>query len=63
MNLESLKTEEIKDYIRAELKKGRSMPEIVREVAENRNDFTILSVHDSPDVTDQKIVDALKTAG
>lgn len=63
MNLKSLKTEQIKDYIQAELKKGRSMPEIVKEVADTRNDFTILSVNDSPEVAHQKIVNALETAG
>jgi hypothetical protein len=57
MNLKTLKTEEIKDYIRAEREKGRPIQEIVREVADARDDFTILS-HDSK-VSKQQILEAL----
>lgn len=57
MNLKSLKTEEIRDYIRAEREKGRSMRELVKEVADARNDFTILS-HD-PQIAEQQIIEAL----
>jgi hypothetical protein len=45
MNLKNLKTEQIKNYIRIERDKGRSMRQIVKEVADARDDFTILS-HD-----------------
>lgn len=58
MNLSELKTEKIKDYIQAEKAKGRSMKEIVKEVAEVRNDVTILS-HDSK-VARQQILSVLK---
>lgn len=58
MNLETLKTEEIKDYILAEQAKGRSMREIVKEVAAARDDFTILS-HNS-DIAKQQMLDVLK---
>lgn len=57
MNLKDLKTEQIRDYIRSEREKGRSMQEIVREVADARDDFTILS-HDSK-IAEQQIIEAL----
>lgn len=57
MNLKDLKTEQIRDYIRYEREKGRSMQEIVREVADVRDDFTILS-HDSK-IAEQQIIEAL----
>lgn len=44
MNLKNLEIEQIRDYIRAEREKGRSMKEIVKEVATVRNDVTILSL-------------------
>lgn len=43
MNLKNLETEQIKNDIRSEREKGRSMREIVKEVADARDDFTILS--------------------
>lgn len=58
MNLKDLKTEQIRDYIRFEREKGRSMQEIVKEVADARDDFTILS-HDSK-IADQQIIEALR---
>lgn len=58
MNLKELKTEQIKDYIQAEKEKGRSLREIVEEVAEARNDVTILS-HDLQ-TGNQQILEALK---
>ena len=57
MNLKDLKTEQIRDYIRSEREKGRSMQDIVREVADARDDFTILS-HDSK-IAEQQIIEAL----
>ena len=57
MNLKDLKTEQIKDYIRTEQEKGRSMREIVKEVADTRKDCTILS-HNS-ELAKQQIVEAL----
>ena len=57
MNLKDLKTEQIRDYIRAEREKGRSMQEIVKEVADVRDDFTILS-HNSK-IAEQQIIEAL----
>lgn len=57
MNLKDLKIEEIRSYIQAERKKGRYMPEIVKELAEVRNDCIILS-HD-PNIADQQIIEAL----
>lgn len=57
MNLKDLKTEQIKDYIRTEQEKGRSMREIVKEVANARKDCTVLS-HNS-ELAKQQIVEAL----
>lgn len=58
MNLKDLKTEEIKYYIQAEKEKGRDMREIIKEVAANRNDFTILS-HD-PEISKRQIIESVK---
>lgn len=58
MNLKNLELEQIRDYVRAEREKGRSMKEIVEEVADVRNDVTILS-HDS-ETGKQQILSALK---
>lgn len=58
MNLRNLKTEQIKDYIRDEQKKGRSLKEIVKEVVEERQDVTILS-HES-EAAKQQIIEVLK---
>ena len=58
MNLKSLKTEQIKDYIRDEQEKGRSLKEIVKEVVEERQDVTILS-HESK-AAKQQILEVLK---
>lgn len=58
MNLEKLEIEQIKDYIQGEREKGRSMKEIVEEVAGVRDDVTILS-HDSK-IGRQQILSALK---
>ena len=58
MNLETLKTEEIKDYIQAEQAKGRSMREIVKEVAAARDDFTILSYNS--ETAKQQMLDVLQ---
>ncbi len=57
MNLKNLKTEQIKEYIRTEHKKGRSMKEILKEVANAREDFPILS-HNSK-IARQQIMEAL----
>lgn len=54
--------EQIRTWVRAEHEKGRPMKEIVAELA-TRDDVTLLSVRDRPEVTHQKIVNALKTAG
>lgn len=43
MNIKNLKTEQIRSYIRTEREKGRSMQEIVKEIADARDDCTILS--------------------
>ena len=58
MDLENLELEEIRDYIQAEREKGRSMKEIVKEVATVRDDVTILS-HDL-NIGRQQILSALK---
>lgn len=58
MNLETLQTEEIKGYIQAEQAKGRSMREIVKEIAAARDDFTVLS-HNS-EIAQQQILDVLQ---
>ena len=58
MNLMNLKTEQIKDYIRSEREKGRSLNEIVKEVAEVRQDVTILC-HES-EVAKQQILEVLR---
>lgn len=57
MDLKSLKIEEIRGYIRSEREKGRSMREIVKELADNRDDVTILS-HD-PQISEQQVIEAL----
>lgn len=57
MNLKNLKIEEIRSYIQSERNKGRSMHEIVKEIAEVRNDCTILS-HD-PQIADKQIMETL----
>lgn len=57
MNVKSLKTDEIRGYIQAERQKGRAMREIVKELADNRDDFTILS-HDSK-ISEQQVIEAL----
>lgn len=58
MNLKNLKTEQIKDYIQDEQKKGRSINEIVKEVVEERNDVTVLSPE--PAIAKQQILKVLK---
>lgn len=58
MNLNELKTEEIKYYIRAEREKGRDMREIFKEVAANRDDFTILS--HNPSISEQQIIESVE---
>ena len=58
MNLKNLKTEQIKDYIQEEQKKGRSINEIVKEVVEERNDVTILSPE--PAIAKQQMLKVLK---
>lgn len=58
MDLKDIKIEEIRGYIQAERQKGRAMREIVKELADNRDDFTILS-HD-PIIGHQQIIDSLK---
>lgn len=58
MNLKDLEMEEIKGYIRAERNKGRSMREIVQEVALARDDVTILS-HNAR-VARQQLVDSIE---
>lgn len=59
MNLKDLKIEQIQDYIRAEHEKGRSMEEIVQEVACSRNDVTILS--NTLKTVRQQTLEALKS--
>ncbi|MBV9385293.1 MAG: hypothetical protein JOZ78_02580 [Chroococcidiopsidaceae cyanobacterium CP_BM_ER_R8_30] len=58
MNLKDLKTEDIKNYIQAEREKGRDMREIVKEVAANRDDFTILS-HDL-EISERQVIESVK---
>lgn len=58
MNLKNLEIEQIRDYIRSERDKGRSMKEIVEEVASVRDDVTILSL--DPKIGRQQILSALK---
>lgn len=54
--------EQIRNWVKAESFKGRPMKEIVAELA-TRKDVTLLSVHDSSEVTHQKIVNTLKKVG
>jgi hypothetical protein len=58
MNLEDIKTEEIKDYIQQEKGKGRTIKDIVKELVAVRSDVTLLS-HD-PIIAEQQIVESLK---
>lgn len=57
MNIKNLETEQIRSYIRTEREKGRSMQEIVKEIADARDDCTILS-YDSQ-IAKQQILAAL----
>lgn len=58
MNIKDLEIDEIEGYIQAELKKGRQIREIVRQVAEERDDVTILS-HDLK-ISEQQIIESVK---
>lgn len=58
MNLKEIDIDQIQDYIQQEKDKGRSMKEIVKELAEIRSDVTILS-HD-PVISKQQILAALE---
>lgn len=51
--------EEVRSWVKSESAKGRPMREIVNELVE-REDVTLLSVQDSPEVRHQKIVDSIK---
>ncbi len=52
--------EQIRDWVRKESAKGRTMKEIVAELASSRNDITVLSVKDSQENRHQKIVNSLQ---
>ena len=54
--------EQIQDWVRTESAKGRPMKEMVAELA-TRNDVTVLSVYDSPEVRHRKIVDSITKVG
>lgn len=58
MNLKEIEFDQIEEYIQQEKAKGRSMKDIVKELAEVRSDVTILS-HD-PVIGKQQILAALK---
>lgn len=51
--------DQIQGWVRSESAKGRPMKEIVAELA-SRDDVTLLSVQDSPETRQQKIVDSIK---
>ncbi len=51
--------EEVRTWVKTESAKGRAMRDIVRELVE-REDVTLLSVQDSPEIRHQKIVDSVK---
>lgn len=54
-----LSFDQIQHWVGAESAKGRSMKEIVAELA-TRDDVTLLSVHDSPETRHQKIIDSIQ---
>ncbi len=59
MNLKQLDTEQVKDYIRYEREKGRSMREILEEVVKVRSDVTLLS--NNSEIAEQQILSALES--
>ena len=60
-NIKDLPFDQIRDWVRAESTKGRSMSEIVAELA-TRNDVTLLSVKDTPENRHQKILKSIQQA-
>ncbi len=58
MNLKEIEFDQIESYIQQEKAKGRSVKDIVKELAEVRSDVTILS-HD-PVIAEQQMLSALK---
>ncbi len=58
MNLKEIEFDQIEEYIQQEKAKGRSMKDIVKELAEVRSDVTILSY--DPVIGKQQILAALK---
>lgn len=58
MNPKEIEFDQIEDYIRQEKEKGRSIKEIVKELAVVRSDVTVLS-HNA-EVAERQIIEALK---
>lgn len=58
MNPKEIEFDQIEDYIKQEKGKGRSIKEIVKELATVRSDVTVLS-HNT-EVAERQIAEALK---
>lgn len=61
-NITEIPFDQIRSWVRNESAKGRTMQEIVAELASSRNDVTVLSVKDSQENRHQKIVSSLLNA-
>jgi len=59
-SVKDIEFEQIRDWVKGESAKGRPMKEIVVELANSRNDVTLLSVGDSQENRHQKIVNSLQ---
>lgn len=55
-NVKKIPFDQIRSWVRSESAKGRTMKEIVAELASSRNDVLLLSVKDSQENRHQKIV-------
>ncbi len=59
-SVKDIEFEQIRDWVKGESAKGRPMKEIVVELANSRNDVTLLSVGDSQENRHQKVVNSLQ---
>jgi len=59
-NVTEIPFDQIRSWVKSESAKGRTMKEIVAELASSRNDVTVLSVTDSQENRHQKIVSSLQ---
>lgn len=59
-NVKKIPFDQIRSWVRSESAKGRTMKEIVAELASSRNDVILLSVKDNQENRHQKIVSSLQ---